>query len=81
MVTGNSIIAFNVGQTAEFIKNNENGLLVEGETEEALAVTIISYISKPELQVAYYKNNLKLCSESHTYPNFRKQIEEFWDSL
>ncbi len=81
MVTGNAIIAFNVGQTAEFIKNNENGILVEKETESALADAIIAYVSQEGTHEQFYKNNLKLCSEAHTYPVFKEQIEEFWDSL
>lgn len=81
MVTGNAIIACNVGQTAEFIKHNENGIVVEKETEEGLAEAIIAYVSQPEKHEQFYKNNLKLCSEEHTYPVFKKQMEEFWDSL
>jgi glycosyltransferase involved in cell wall biosynthesis len=81
MVTGNAIIAFNVGQTADFIKHNENGILVEKETEEDLANAIITYISRQDVQELFYRNNIKLCSEKHTYHNFKKQVEEFWDHL
>ncbi|MBK7666205.1 MAG: glycosyltransferase [Sphingobacteriaceae bacterium] len=81
MVTGNAIIAFNVGQTSEFIKDGENGIIVKEQTEDALSDSILNYVSKSELQEKYYKNNMKLCSQNHTYLNFRKQIEEFWDSL
>ncbi len=81
MALGNAIIAYNVGQTASFIKHNYNGLLVMKESVAALSEALYTYISSPESHEKYYMNNINMIANDHNYENFKVQIEEFWDRL
>ncbi len=82
MVAGNAIIARNVGQTDLFVKDNQNGFLLNEDSAQGLASKILEYISLAE------SNKETMCSVSieltktvHTYQSFKSQMENRWEEI
>lgn len=81
MAAGNAIIARNVGQTAYFVKDGENGFLSREDSAEGIARAILDYITKPELHAGMQAQSCRLANEVHTPENFIRQIDAFWEKL
>lgn len=82
MVTGNAIIARNVGQTDLFIKDNRNGFLLKEDSVKGLADKILEYVSLPENRKEQLsKESIELTKTVHTYSNFKDQMETIWDKV
>jgi glycosyltransferase involved in cell wall biosynthesis len=81
MAAGNVIIARNVGQTDLFVKDNLNGILLKEDNENGLAAAISDFISNPSLHQKMGMESVRLTKEVHTFSNFKRQIENFWDNI
>jgi glycosyltransferase involved in cell wall biosynthesis len=78
MAAGNAIIARNVGQTHLFVQDGVNGLLMKKDNEQGLADALYDFITHPEWLKTMGAESIRLTKEVHTYENFKKQAEDFW---
>lgn len=82
MACENVIIAKNVGQTDYFVKDGENGFLVDEKSIDDLASKIIQFIKLDEHQKKMMgKKSALLLKEVHTFKNFQAQFNEYVLSL
>ena len=81
MAAGNAIIAENTGQTADFVKDGENGVLVGIGTPDAFADAMAAFIKDPERHAAMAAASRRLATDVHTVGNFAGDITAFWKSL
>jgi glycosyltransferase involved in cell wall biosynthesis len=81
MAAGNAVIAENVGQTCEFVRHGDNGLLVYAGTADAFASAIHEYISRPEKYDEMAAASRRLATEVHTIERFAADIGAFWDAV
>ncbi len=81
MAAGNAIIARNVGQTDLFVKDGKNGILIKEDNEKGLAAAIGDFISNPAFHEQMGLESVKLTKEVHTFSNFKRQIEQFWNNI
>lgn len=79
MAAGNAVIAENVGQTGEFVRDGENGYVVsEPMTADALADTIARYMRHTEQHDRMASVSRKLATEVHTIDHSSSDIMSFW---
>lgn len=78
MAAGNAVIAEDVGQTAEFVRHDENGLLVTGATADGFADAMAHYVSRPEQHERMARASRALATEVHTIDHFAADITAFW---
>lgn len=82
MACENVIIAKNVGQTDYFVKNNENGFLVDENNLDDLAEKISEFISLDEQQKRVMgKYSASLLRNVHNFKNFQAQFNNYVLSL
>jgi len=82
MACENVIIAKNVGQTDYFVKNNENGFLVDENNLDDLAEKISEFISLDEQQTRVMgKYSASLLRNVHNFKNFQAQFNNYVLSL
>ena len=65
--SGRPVIATNVGDVPEIIRNRENGLLIEPGSPQALASAILEFISDPELAARCATNGLEYAMENFSF--------------
>ena len=78
MAAGNAIVAEDVGQTREFVRDGENGLLVAPGTAEAFADAIAEYLRHPEWHAPMAAASRRLTTEVHTIEHFADDLQTFW---
>ena len=78
MAAGNIVIAEAAGQTGEFVRDGENGILVSEATPDAFADAIAVVIQRPELHAAMGAESRRLATEVHTIEHFAGDILAFW---
>jgi glycosyltransferase involved in cell wall biosynthesis len=79
MACENVIISFDVGQTDYFVKNKENGYLVEDENIGAMALAIIDYIGlDQDTQREMEIKSRAIAIEEHNKENFNLELEEYF---
>lgn len=81
MAAGNAIITRNVGRTELFVKDGVNGILLKRDDENGLADAIGEFIQHPEWHRRMGQESLLLTKEVHTFDNFKKQMESFWQQI
>lgn len=81
MSCGNAVIARSVGQTAEFVRQGENGLLVTDSSAMALAEALLVYLGDAELQRAYGVKSREIAVQEQTPERFCENIEKFWSQV
>jgi glycosyltransferase involved in cell wall biosynthesis len=81
MAAGNAIIAEDVGQTREFVRDGLNGLLVKDATPEAFAAAIATYLRSPERHAAMAEASRTITTDVHTRDNFARDITAFWRAV
>jgi glycosyltransferase involved in cell wall biosynthesis len=81
MASGNAIIAENVGQTSEFVRHQENGLLVSPPTPEAFADALADYLRRPERHEAMAAASRAIATDVHTIEHFAEDITAFWRAV
>lgn len=81
MASGNAIIARNVGQTNLFVKNNENGLLLETDNVSGLEKALMQLMADEQLTSKMAFESIRSIKEVHNVQNFITQIESFWAKL
>ncbi|EKD99585.1 MAG: hypothetical protein ACD_22C00229G0002, partial [uncultured bacterium] len=80
MSTENAIIALNVGQTNLFVKDTENGFLVE-ESPTLLAQAVAKCISNQELLKKMQIRGAQIVENNHTIDKFLNDLENFWKKI
>lgn len=78
MASGNAIVARNVGQTNLFLKDSENGLLIQPDNSEGLKAAILHLIQDENRLSLMGRKSTQLINSVHTFENFVIQIEDFW---
>jgi glycosyltransferase involved in cell wall biosynthesis len=81
MAAGNAVIAEDVGQTREFARPGENGLLATHATAEAFAAAIAQYLQQPERHDAMAEASRRLANDVHTIDSFIDDISRFWTDV
>jgi glycosyltransferase involved in cell wall biosynthesis len=81
MAAGNAIIAQDLGQTREFVRPGENGLLVEDESPDAFADAITQYLQNPQLHAGMAAASRAIATDVHTIKHFAGDIDAFWSSV
>ena len=81
MAAGNAILAFDVGQTHEYVKNNENGLLTKNETASGLKEIIVNYLNSHEMHDDMSKKSYKLAREVHNEAKFINELDSYWINI
>jgi len=80
MIYGNALVAFNLGDTELFLKNNENGIMPKGETIEHLALALVEYLESDSKE-AFYQESIRICMNTHNPSNFYKKINAIWTDV
>lgn len=78
MAAGNAVVAEDVGQTREFVRPGENGLVVAPPTARGFADAIAEYLSHPEWHDRMAAASRRLATEVHTVEHFAGDIQAFW---
>lgn len=78
MAAGNAVIAEDVGQTREFVRPGENGLVVSPATPSAFADAIERYLQDPASHGRMGAASRKLATDVHTVEHFADDITAFW---
>jgi glycosyltransferase involved in cell wall biosynthesis len=81
MASGNAIVARDVGQTALFVKDRYNGILIHPDTPEGLASGLMELMADDAAVARMGSASRYLIDNTHNYSNFVLQIESFWHSL
>jgi glycosyltransferase involved in cell wall biosynthesis len=78
MAAGNAIIAEDVGQTREFVRDAENGYLVSSASAEGFADALVRYLERPDDFDRFARASRALTTEVHTVDHFVDDIMAFW---
>ena len=81
MAAGNAIIAEDIGQTREFVKDGHNGFLVAAPTAEGFANAMATYLRSPERHAAMAAASRTIATEVHTREHFANDITAFWQAV
>lgn len=81
MASGNAIVARPVGQTSYFVKDSYNGKILKEDSPNGVASTLMELMSNLSETLFMGKNSVEFMNTTHTYNNFKNQIEEFWLSV
>ena len=78
MAAGNVVVAEDAGQTSEFVRDGENGILIRDATPDAFADAIARVMQRPERFAAMGAESRRLATEVHTIEHFAADIMSFW---
>jgi glycosyltransferase involved in cell wall biosynthesis len=81
MSAGNAVIAEDVGQTREFVRDGENGHLVVDASPEAFAAAIAAYLRHPDRHDAMADASRALVTRVHTIEHFAEDVLAFWGDV
>lgn len=81
MAAGNAIVAENVGQTSEFVKDRDNGVLARSASPDAFADAMAEYITHPERHASMAVASRRLATEVQTIEHFAGDILHFWQRM
>lgn len=81
MAAGNAVIAENVGQSHEFVRDGENGLLVADPSPAGFAEAILAYLRHPEWHEPMAADSRRLATEVHSIQHFADDITAFWGAV
>lgn len=78
MAAGNAVIAEDVGQTGEFVRTGENGMVVSPATANTFADAIADYIAHADRHEAMAAASRVIATRVHTIEHFSDDIAAFW---
>lgn len=81
MAAGNAVIAEDVGQTREFVRHDESGLLVSAASPGAFAAAMAEYLRHPERHETFAAASRALATGVHTIEHFADDIASFWGDV
>jgi glycosyltransferase involved in cell wall biosynthesis len=82
MAAGNAIVAEDVGQTGEFVKDGVNGYAIAAPaTADQFADAIAGYLTHPTRHDAMAAESRRLATEVHTIDHFAADILAFWNEM
>ena len=80
MAAGNAVVAERIGQTAEFVKDGENGYLVSPPTPDNFADAIARYVTSAD-HARMAEASRAMTLQVHTIEQFADDIGAFWRAL
>ena len=78
MACGNAILARDVGQTADFVREGTNGLLVREATPGALADGLLRMLGDEATLASYGAQSRRITLEEHCAENLLEEFDQFW---
>jgi glycosyltransferase involved in cell wall biosynthesis len=81
MAAGNAVIAADVGQTSEFVRQGINGWLAERETPAAFAGALAAYMRQPQRHDAIAAASRAIAVTEHTVERAADDIIAFWQDV
>jgi len=81
MACANAIIARDVGQTGEYVRHGENGVLARGHDAPAMARALEAFLEAPQHHAAWGRESRRLATEVHTEDAFVQDVEAFWTEV
>jgi glycosyltransferase involved in cell wall biosynthesis len=81
MAAGNVIVAEDAGQTSEFVRDGENGILIHQPTPDAFADAVARVMQFPERFAEMGAESRRLATEVHTIEHFAADIVSFWSDV
>jgi glycosyltransferase involved in cell wall biosynthesis len=81
MAAGNAVVAEDVGQTREFVRHGENGLLTNDPSPDGFASAMLEYMRHPERHEPMAAGSRRLATEVHTVEHFAEDLEAFWGAV
>lgn len=78
MACGNAVLSRDVGQTRDFVREGENGMLVDGVDAHELGAALVACLSDMERLHAFGARSREITVEQHCAENFLADIETFW---
>jgi glycosyltransferase involved in cell wall biosynthesis len=81
MAAGNAVIAEDVGQTGEFVRDGHNGFVFTGAAPAALAAALARYLRAPQDHDRMAGASRAIATEVHTIEHFADDIAAFWAAV
>src|SRR5688572_25830379 len=81
MAAGNAVIAEDVGQTREFVRDRENGLLVKDATPDGFAAAIAQYLRNSSDHERMSAASRSIAVDVHTIEHAAADITAFWRTV
>jgi glycosyltransferase involved in cell wall biosynthesis len=81
MASGNAIVAYNVGQTGDFVTHGRNGLLVDEEDPALLAEALFALIKDPARLRECQEESVKFVRENQTFARFSSEFSQFFRNV
>ena len=81
MASGKAVVASAMGQIANVVKDNENGLLVPAGDADAMASAINKLISDPELRLRLGQRARETAVKNHSWEQYFSQLETVFESV
>jgi glycosyltransferase involved in cell wall biosynthesis len=81
MACGNAIVARNVGQTRAFVREGENGRLVDAADAESVAEAMLAIMADPALQRRMGEESRRITLEEHCVEHALAEFDDFWLAL
>lgn len=78
MAAGNAVIAEDVGQTREFVRDGVNGFVAKDASPAAFADAVGRWLRSPELHGTMAAASRMVATEIHTIDHFADDITAFW---
>jgi glycosyltransferase involved in cell wall biosynthesis len=80
MAAGNAVVAQNVGQTREFVRDSSNGILVEGAGAEDFGRALVRYFSQEDRD-GLGRESRRIAENEHCVANVMDDFEAYWDEV
>lgn len=80
MSAGNAIIARPVGQTEDWVRQGQNGLLLEEDTAEGLARALITCLGDESSLTTFGARSREIATREQCFDNVRRDLEAFWQA-
>jgi glycosyltransferase involved in cell wall biosynthesis len=81
MSAGNAILARPVGQTEDWVRHERNGMLLNDDTAEGLAQTLLSCLSDEARLVRFAEQSRDTVTREQNFENVRRDLEAFWEAV
>jgi glycosyltransferase involved in cell wall biosynthesis len=81
MASGKAVVASAMGQIANVVKDNENGLLVPAGDAEAMASAINRLIADPNLRSRLGQQARETAVNNHSWEQYFSKLETVFESV
>ncbi len=81
MACGNAIVARDVGQTREFVRDGSNGILAAGANAESVADAMLRCMAAPDDLARMGAESRRITLEEHCVEHVLDEFDEFWRGI